>query len=83
MRECVAATDSLRPKQIIAEHFDATLFDDNCGRYNVAPTQSVQLCGPPRGLTSLRAFVVRPSQCHADVVFPSLKSPHELAIRAP
>jgi putative SOS response-associated peptidase YedK len=27
-----------RRKQIIADHFD-----DDCGRYNVAPTQSVQL----------------------------------------
>jgi putative SOS response-associated peptidase YedK len=44
-----------RRKQIIAEHFDATTFDDDCGRYNVAPTQSVQLCGttgPPRVLPS-------------------------------
>jgi len=55
-----------RGKQILAEHFDATPFDDNWEpRYNIAPTQSVPVIRQhpkePRRVLSLMRWGLIPS----------------------
>ena len=62
----MAATDSSRRKQTIAEHFDATPFDDDwIPRYNIAPTQPVRVIREhskePRRVFSLMRWGLIPS----------------------